>query len=171
MKKTMIIDFTTIPDGTQTKGCLYLDILYLETITGNGSFGNGIVYAGALEVLPRPVQISGPGDYWSHLTGVFVQPVTDVTIVAKTYRNSSCSYVGIDKHGAKFNSSLVIPGIIDGNPPPPDPGWITINLTIPDHSHLVSFHISNKDPKPNDAAFWLKSISFRRDNKFGPIKS
>ena len=160
----MIVDFTNIPDGTSvSQGNLYAGILYLEAITGNYPWSTGIVSDGTLEVQAQPMQTPPPPFvYQSHLTGVFLQPVTDVTLVVKCWRNASCSYQGVDKKGVGFNTSgLVIPGMIDGNPPPLPPGWVTVRLTIPTDGHLVSFHIGNRDDGNNaNGAFWLKSISF-----------
>lgn len=154
----MTIDFTSIPDATPVStGNLYGGILYLEAMTGY-RWATGVVTGGALAV--EPPQTPNPtGEYQSHLTGVFLRHVTAVTLVVKCYRNSACSYQGVDSHGVGFNTrGQVIPGSIDGNPPPT--GWVNVPLTIPAGGHLVSFQINNRDPKALDAAFYLKSISF-----------
>lgn len=171
------IDFNGIPNGTPVSmGNPYAGILNLQAEGSVPYFDGGILYTlstessivdGALSVvppsLPPGIPFDAGGNYSSQLSAIFLEPVVGVRFDAYAWRNAGYSYSGFDSSGASFSGSGIIPGIIDGGPlapPPPPNAWVTFTPSIPDGGSLISFSIANRDPTPQNGAFWVDNITF-----------
>ncbi|MEY2440083.1 MAG: hypothetical protein QOI34_1468 [Verrucomicrobiota bacterium] len=171
------IDFNGIPDGTpvsagnpyagilnlQAEGSVqYFDGVILHTLSEESSIVDGTL-AAVPPSLPPGVPFTAAGNYSSQLSAVFLQPVVGVSFDAYAWRNAGYSYNGFDSNGASFSGSGIIPGILDGGalaPPPPPNAWVTFTPSVPDGGSLISFSIVNRDPSPQNGAFWVDNITF-----------
>ena len=173
----IIVDFQGIPAGTRVSaGNPYAGVLNLQaTVTSvvnepgfpaitteatieNVNFtpdGTAVPAVAAEPINYPPSVVSASAE----LVATFSEPVFDVSFSAFCFRFASYTFSGFDSLGMPFTGSGIIPGAIDG--PPPFPTFFeSFDLTIPEGGYLTDFKITNQDPSPGDAAFWVNQISF-----------
>jgi hypothetical protein len=174
--KGIVVDFNEIPNGTLVSANNpYAAILEIQAAAGTLWFNDelepeaGIIWMesaisnGYLEVLPSftvedPSGAVDIGEAWySTITATFLQPVTNASFDAFTYRHAVYRYTVVDANGVTSN---VLGGETQDIPQAPFL-FETFNLNIPEGGYLTSFELTNTDEGSNDwAAIWIDNIRF-----------
>ena len=155
------IDFSGYADGTAVTATNpsngILDITATTSVFGLDyqETHEAKIKGGVLEALPG--YTPDGGIYESDLTATFLTPVTDVSFKFANWRSAVFFYSGVDADGNTFSRFSVLDGVIEDSS---RDWWTTFTLDIPQGGNITECAITNRDPSPTDAAFWVNSINY-----------